>query len=120
MFAYVLNWEAFKNWLSAELGLTHAALHIHVGLAVYLVASRFARGGLASPLPLALVALLEALNETSDFIRYRVSHWPWTPGNTVADIVNTLFWPTLFYLFARKIGFTRTGNDVRVAKSGPR
>jgi hypothetical protein len=102
-FDMVLDWEAAKNWLSAEVHVSHAVLHIHLGLAIYLLTSVLLRRPLGSVLPWLMVAALELANEASDFARYHVSGWPWTPTNTIEDIVNTLFWPTvLAVLFHRQ------------------
>jgi hypothetical protein len=101
MFDMVLDWEALKEWLSKELHVSHAVLHIHIGLLVFLVMGRVLRKPMSSPLPLLVVAMLELANEAMDFTRYYVSHWPWTPGNTIEDIVNTLLWPTILLLLAR-------------------
>ena len=102
-FDMVLDWEATKDWLSSELHVSHAVLHIHLGLVIYLLSSLLLRRPLSSLLPWLTVVLLELANETSDFVRYYVSGWPWTPTNTIEDIVNTLFWPTiLVVLFHRQ------------------
>jgi hypothetical protein len=97
-FDIVLDWEAAKDWLSTEFHVSHAVLHIHLGLAIYLLTCLLLRRPLGSVLPWLVVALLELTNEASDFLRYYVSAWPWTPTNTIEDIVNTLFWPTVFVL----------------------
>ena len=99
----VLDWEAAKNWLSSEFHVSHAVLHIHVGLAICLLTSLLLRRPLSSVLPWLVVVMLELANEASDFTRYYVSGWPWTATNTIEDIVNTLFWPTvLLVLFHRR------------------
>lgn len=102
-FDMVLDWETAKTWLSSEFHLSHAALHIHLGLAIYLLTSLLLRRPLGSIVPWLVVAMLELANEASDFMRYYVSAWPWTATNTIEDVVNTLFWPTvLAVLFHRQ------------------
>jgi hypothetical protein len=73
-------------------------LHIHLGLAIYLLTCLLLRRPLGSTLPWLVVVLLELTNELSDFLRYYVSAWPWTATNTIEDLVNTLFWPTVLVL----------------------
>jgi hypothetical protein len=101
-FDLVLDWEATKNWLSGELHLSHAVLHIHLGLAIFLLSGWLLRKPFGSLTPWAIVAALELANEASDFTRYHVSGWPWTATNTIEDIVNTLFWPTVLVLLFRR------------------
>ena len=67
-FDMVLDWEAAKNWLSSEFHVSHAVLHIHLGLAIYLLTSLVLRRPLGSLLPWLVVAALELANETSDFV----------------------------------------------------
>jgi hypothetical protein len=100
-FDMVLDWEALKDWLSSEFHVSHAVLHIHLGLAIYLLTSLLLRRPLGSVLPWLVVLVLELVNEASDFIRYYVSAWPWTASNTIEDIVNTLFWPTVLVVLFR-------------------
>ena len=102
-FDMVLDWETFKVWLSSEFHVSHAVLHIHLGLAIYLLSCLLLRRPLGSVLPWLVVVALELTNEASDFARYYVSDWPWTPTNTIEDVINTLFWPTvLLVLFSRQ------------------
>jgi hypothetical protein len=102
-FGMVLDWEAAKDWLSSEFHVSHAVLHIHLGLTLYLMTGLLLRRPLGSVLPWLVVVALELVNEASDFLRYYVSAWPWTPTNTIEDIFNTLFWPTiLVVLFHRR------------------
>lgn len=42
--------------------------------------------------PLVVLAL-ELINEISDFTRYYVVGWPWTPGLTLVDIALTMAAP---------------------------
>lgn len=101
-FDMVLDWEAIKNWISAELHVSHAVLHIHLGLALFLLSSWLFRRSPGSLLPWLFVVALELANEISDFLRYYVSGWPWTATNTIEDIVNTLFWPTVLLIIFRR------------------
>lgn len=101
MFSIVLDWEAFKDWLSSSVHLTHHDLHLLLGVGLTLAFGRILRRPLGSWLPLLIVAALEMINETSDFTRYYVSKWPWTPLPTLIDIVLTLLPPLAIVLAAR-------------------
>jgi hypothetical protein len=90
MFSIVLAWEGFKDWLSATVHLSHHDLHLILGLALTLGLGPVLRRPLGSWLPLFIVFALELLNETSDFVRYYVSNWPWTPRETLIDIAITI------------------------------
>ena len=74
-----------------------------IGLAaIFLLSGWLLRKPFGSLTPWAIVAVLELANEASDFTRYYVSGWPWTATNTIEDIVNTLFWPTVLVLLFRR------------------
>lgn len=100
MFA-VLEWESFKDWLSATTGLTHHDWHVLLGLALTLGFTWALRRPLGSWLPLLLVLALELVNEISDFTRYYVAGWPWTPGPTLIDIALTMAAPLVITIVVR-------------------
>jgi hypothetical protein len=90
MFSIVLAWEGFKDWLSATVHLSHHDLHLILGVGLTLALGPVLRRPLGSWLPLFIVFALELLNETSDFVRYNVGNWPWTPRETLIDIAITV------------------------------
>lgn len=101
MFSIVLGWEAFKDWLSDTVHLTHHDLHLILGVGLTLGFGWILRRPLGSWLPLWIVLALELLNETSDFLRYYFDHWPWTPKETLIDIAITILPPLTIVLAAR-------------------
>lgn len=101
MFAIVLGWEAFKDWLSATVHLTHLQLHLVLGLTLTVAIGWAMRVPLGSWRPWWAVFGLEMLNETSDFTRYYVSNWPWTPWATLREIAVTMLPPLMLVLAAR-------------------
>lgn len=101
MFSIVLGWEAFKDWLSATVHLTHHDLHLILGLGLMLGFGAILRRPLGSWLPVLIVLGLELLNETSDFARYYFSGWPWTPRETLVDIAITMLPGLAIVLAAR-------------------
>jgi hypothetical protein len=102
MFSIVLAWEGFKDWLSATLHLSHHDLHLTLGVVLTLGLGPVLRRPLGSWLPLLIVFALEMLNETSDFMRYYVSDWPWTPRETLIDIAITVL-PVLPIILAARL-----------------
>jgi hypothetical protein len=100
MFA-VLEWEAFKEWLTASTGLTHHDYHLLLGIALTLGLTWLLRRPLGSWLPLLIVLALELVNELSDFTRYYVAGWPWEPGPTLVDIALTMVAPLVVVAAAR-------------------
>ena len=78
-------------------GMADTLLHIHAGMAVLLIARVISGRSLSTPLPLAVVVVAEMANEVLDRLHYH--SWRW--ADTSADIVNTLFWPTILFIGLR-------------------
>ena len=100
-FAAVVRWGDVKDWLSDSLHLSHGILHVHVGMAVFLLGAVLLRRPVGTWTPLLIVVVLELLNEAVDFARYQMSGWPWRPGPTIADLVATWLWPIVLTLVFR-------------------
>ena len=84
--------EQFSNWI----GLSHDALHIHVGLALFLLLAyllRRNRWGLL--VALGVVLALEICNEISDSFDW--VRWTGAPNfrEAARDIASTMFWPVV-------------------------
>lgn len=101
-YAAVVRWGDVKDWLSTSLHLSHAMLHVHIGMAVFVLSGLALRKPIGSWAPLLIVVALETMNELVDFARYHLSGWPWTPGPTVADLVATWLWPVMLTLIFRR------------------
>lgn len=78
-------------------GWADSLLHVHAGLAVLFLARVVTKRPLSTPLPLLCVVAAEAANEILDRLHY--GSWRWT--DTLADIGNTLFWPTVLFIGLR-------------------
>ena len=91
----VLDFEALKNLLAPRGELGRSILHIHLGIAIYIVLRLVTRRRLGAIWALAGVALLETLNETMDL----AATWPvlqtWQIRDTQQDVFNTMLWPCL-------------------------
>ncbi|MDF2493882.1 hypothetical protein [Sphingomonas sp.] len=94
-----MDYVALKNVVATLITPANpdALAHVHGGMAVLLLARLITRRSLATPIPLACVAALQLLNECID--RYNHGSWRWP--DTIADTVNTLFWPTVLFIGLR-------------------
>jgi hypothetical protein len=90
-----------KLALVAFAGLPKDALHIYVGLTVFLGAAALLRRPLSSLLPLAAVLLAALAGELWDVIDTWNAHRDVAWWRNWHDIWNTLFWPTALFLLAR-------------------
>ncbi len=85
------------NQIGDGTGMADSLLHVHAGMAVLLATRVITGRRLSTPLPLAMVALAELVNEVLDRI-----HWgSWRWSDTSSDIINTLFWPTMLFVGLR-------------------
>ncbi|MEH3040347.1 MAG: hypothetical protein PGN21_09830 [Sphingomonas paucimobilis] len=78
-------------------GMADSLLHVHAGMAVLLTTRVLTGYRLSTPVPLAVVALAELANEVLDRMHY--GSWRW--DDTLLDIVNTMFWPTMLFIGLR-------------------
>lgn len=85
-----------KLWLARTLKLDHATLHVHVGMVIW-VACVLIAGDIGAFWPLAVVFAAELFNELLD----RLREGSWRIPDTIADIVNSVFWPVVLFALAR-------------------
>ncbi len=93
-------YQATKLALVSTIGLSKDALHVYVGLGVFLVAMFISRKPLNSIFPVAVVLFAaltgEALDMSDDIASVGYLRWK----ASLADIINTLFWPLVIWLLA--------------------
>ena len=90
-----------KIWLIQAAGLPKDALHIYVGLAVFLIAAALLRAPVRSWKPLAAVAAVALAGEAWDVIdTWNIGGRPVWSRNW-HDVWNTCFWPAVLFLLAR-------------------
>jgi hypothetical protein len=82
-------------------GLSKDALHIYVGIGVWLLAAAVFRRSITTLRPW-LVALIvacgiECFDAFDDWVQ--LGHWRWRAS--LHDVINTMFWPTVLALLAR-------------------
>ncbi|OQW38599.1 MAG: hypothetical protein A4S12_12540 [Proteobacteria bacterium SG_bin5] len=90
-------YHRFIIWIGDGTGLPDAILHIHAGLAVLMLARLVTGRSLGTFVPLSVVVAAEAFNEVMDRLSFGSWRWP----DTLSDIANTLFWPTMICLGLR-------------------
>lgn len=87
-----------KRELGEALDMSDDLLHVHLGLAIFVVTALLLRRRMRSVWPLAIVAALALANEVMDYAVVE----PWSATHSALDIVNTIFWPTVLFLLARR------------------
>lgn len=86
-----------KNESAQLTAMSEDLLHVHVGLALFVLSALFLKRRMRSPWPLAIVGAFAVFNELVDLTAPIVS-----PSEPFLDIANTLFWPTILFLIARR------------------
>jgi hypothetical protein len=93
--------QSTKHWLVMAFGLPRDALHIYVGLAVFLGVAALFRLSLRDWRPLLAVLLVAVAGEAWDLAD------AWRDGARLQwaaswhDLWNTIFWPLILFAFAR-------------------
>lgn len=99
----------YKDVFAFRIGAAEDILHVHAGLLIFFVAALFFRRRLRSYLPVAVVYSFAGANEVADFLSKGASTYRWEP---MVDILNTVFWPTLIFLLARRSSHAENANRV--------
>lgn len=96
--------QAVKLAIVAATGLSKDALHIYVGLAVFLIVAAVSKRSVSSWLPWLAVLLLATLGELVDMRDDLLSLGYWRWSASLHDIINTILWPTVLLVLARATG----------------
>jgi hypothetical protein len=110
-------YNALKTELSELLGITKDALHIHIGLAIFLGVALVFRRSLASWIPWLALLAFELANELMDIFHLHGGAIGFEMGDSLKDILNTMFWPTVVLLAAR---WHRRRQQPATSGDGPR
>lgn len=94
--------QTVKLWLVQHVDLAKDALHVYVGLTLFLGAALLFRWNLRSWKPLAVVAVAALAGEVWDLRDSLVYGTPIHPWGNWKDIWNTMFWPAALTLIARR------------------
>jgi hypothetical protein len=95
------TFQGFKHELVHFAELSKDALHIYVGLAVFLVGVAIARKGLRSGFAMLAVLLVAIAGEVLDLRDEIRDHERLKIWASLHDLVNTCFWPLVLWLLAR-------------------
>ena len=93
--------QSVKFWVIDHLGLAKDALHIHVGLLLFVGSALLFRWPIRSWKPWGMVLVAAFLGEAWDLrdsLVYRTRIDLWANWH---DVWNTMVWPSLFLLLAR-------------------
>lgn len=88
-------YNALKTDVAEFLGIAKDALHIHIGLALFVGFIVLLRRSPASLLPWLGVLGLELVNELMDILHWHTGAFSFEPGDSLKDIANTMAWPTI-------------------------
>ena len=103
-----MSWlQEMKLLLIASTGLSKDALHVYVGMAVFLLA--LTRWRLGTPPPVLAVLALAIAGELWDLVDNIRTDVPMQWAGHWKDIWNTLFWPVVLTGLGRWTGLFRRG-----------
>ena len=92
------GYTAAKAAIISWTGAGEDLLHVHAGLLIFFLAALVLRKRPSSPIPLAHVVFFALLNELIDQLAGGAND----PLEPYVDVANTVFWPTLLFLLARR------------------
>ncbi len=88
-------YNSLKTDLAALLGMSKDALHIHIGLAIFVTLMLVLRRSPGSLLPWLGVLAFEVINEILDIFHWHEGTYSFEIGDSFKDVLNTMFWPTV-------------------------
>jgi hypothetical protein len=95
------EFQNFKLALVQVLGLSRDALHVYVGVSVFLITALLSGRSMRARWPMIAVVLAACAGELLDAISDVSSRGHWRVGASVRDLVNTVAVPILLFLLAR-------------------
>ncbi|MCP3732283.1 hypothetical protein M9978_17825 [Sphingomonas sp. MG17] len=96
--------QTAKLWLMGGTGLAKDALHVHIGLIVYLGSALVMRWPLRSWKPWLAALGAAVLGEAWDVYDRWAIGWRAAPMGHWHDVWNTMLWPSAMLLLARYSG----------------
>jgi hypothetical protein len=103
----VTGFQAAKLEMVRLTSLPRDALHIYVGMAVFLAVALIFRRSLRDPRPIAAVLLVAIAGEIWDLIDRSRTGFPPAWSNSWHDLWNTMLWPAVIFLLARYTALLR-------------
>lgn len=98
LLAYAERYSAAKHSLGEILGVSDDLLHVHLGLVIFVFTALLLRRRMRSHWPVAAVAAFALANEIVDY----AEPVPWSATRSALDVGNTMFWPAVLFLLARR------------------
>ena len=93
--------QSLKLDIVAFTGLSKDALHVYLGIGVWLLAAALFRRSITTLRPwlavLVVACIVEGFDAFDDWVQ--LGRWRWRAS--LHDVVNTMFWPTVLALLAR-------------------
>lgn len=93
--------QALKLFVVQSVGLSKDALHIYVGMAVFLLACSVLRASQAPVWSLFVVLVVASAGELLDLRDDIASLGGWRWKASLHDLLNTLFWPLILTLLSK-------------------
>lgn len=100
--------QAAKLWLISYTGLAKDALHVHIGLLLFLGSALVFRWSLRSWKPWLVVVVAALAGEALDIRDTFASDRPFLPRGNLKDVWNTTLWPSVILLLAHATRLFRT------------
>jgi len=93
--------QSVKLQVVSITGLSKDALHVYVGMSVFLFTAAISRRSMRSRVPWLATLGVAFAGELVDAIDdlHTIGHWQWRAS--VHDVINTLVWPTALAIVAR-------------------
>jgi hypothetical protein len=101
-------YNTLKTDLATFLGISKDALHIHLGLAIFVALMLILRRAPSSLLPWLGVLAFELVNEAMDIFHWHEGAFSFEVGDSLKDLINTMIWPTLIMLAFKAAAVRRT------------
>jgi hypothetical protein len=90
-------YSEWKTWLSDTTGATEDLLHVHFGLLIFVAVALVFRQRMHSLWPVSCVWTFALVNELVDYFAPE-----WQADTSALDVLNSVFWPTILFLVARR------------------
>jgi hypothetical protein len=94
----IQDYLAWKAALGESTGMSESLIHVHAGLAIFVITALLLRRRMGSWIPLAVVFTLAVANEIVDYSEGIL----WQLDSSALDLLNTILWPTVLFLLARR------------------
>jgi hypothetical protein len=93
--------QSLKLDIIAATGLSKDALHVYLGLIVWLLTAALWRKSITAWKPWLVVLVVACGIEAFDAFHDWIDVGYWRVGASIHDVLNTMFWPTVLTLLAR-------------------